>query len=70
VAGNLQGALLNSGQVCAAHTRFFVDARRVDEFRSGAHAAPARRRPAPCDAWHPPARLNLAGQANWPTCGR
>ncbi|NGO08078.1 aldehyde dehydrogenase family protein [Streptomyces sp. HC44] len=32
VAGNLQGGLLNSGQVCAAYTRFFVDSRRVDEF--------------------------------------
>ncbi|GAA2067582.1 aldehyde dehydrogenase DhaS [Catenulispora yoronensis] len=32
VAGNLQGALLNSGQVCAAYTRFYVDRRRVDEF--------------------------------------
>lgn len=32
VAGNLQGALLNSGQVCAAYTRFFVDSKRVDEF--------------------------------------
>ncbi|MBS2552366.1 aldehyde dehydrogenase, partial [Catenulispora sp. NL8] len=32
VAGNLQGGLLNSGQVCAAYTRFYVDRRRVDEF--------------------------------------
>ncbi|WP_129667610.1 aldehyde dehydrogenase family protein, partial [Phytoactinopolyspora endophytica] len=32
VTGNLQGALLNSGQVCAAYTRFYVDSRRVDEF--------------------------------------
>ncbi|GAB2742072.1 aldehyde dehydrogenase DhaS [Salinifilum aidingensis] len=32
VAGNLQGALLNSGQVCAAYTRFYVDRRRHDEF--------------------------------------
>ncbi|KAA5830193.1 aldehyde dehydrogenase family protein [Saccharopolyspora hirsuta] len=32
VAGNLQGALLNSGQVCAAYTRFYVDSKRVDEF--------------------------------------
>ena len=34
VAGNLGGALLNSGQVCAAYTRFYVDARREDEFVS------------------------------------
>ncbi|MGH3518572.1 MAG: aldehyde dehydrogenase family protein [Haloechinothrix sp.] len=39
VAGNLQGALLNSGQVCAAYTRFFVDARRVDEFTEKIAAA-------------------------------
>ncbi|QXJ20736.1 aldehyde dehydrogenase family protein [Actinomadura graeca] len=32
VAGNLQGALLNSGQVCAAYTRLYVDRRRADEF--------------------------------------
>lgn len=32
VAGNLAGALLNSGQVCAAYTRFFVHAKRADEF--------------------------------------
>jgi aldehyde dehydrogenase (NAD+) len=32
VAGCLQGGLLNSGQVCAAYTRLFVDRRRVDEF--------------------------------------
>jgi aldehyde dehydrogenase (NAD+)/betaine-aldehyde dehydrogenase len=32
VAGNLMGGLLNSGQVCAAYTRFFVDAARHDEF--------------------------------------
>ena len=31
-AGCLQGSLLNSGQVCAAYTRLFVDRRRVDEF--------------------------------------
>ncbi|MEU9456978.1 aldehyde dehydrogenase family protein [Streptomyces sp. NPDC048277] len=30
--GNLLGGLLNSGQVCAAYTRFYVDARRHDEF--------------------------------------
>ncbi|MBN9643215.1 aldehyde dehydrogenase family protein [Corynebacterium mendelii] len=32
VAGNLGGALLNSGQVCAAYTRFFVDSSVHDEF--------------------------------------
>jgi acyl-CoA reductase-like NAD-dependent aldehyde dehydrogenase len=32
VAGCLQGGLLNSGQVCAAYTRLFVDRHRVDEF--------------------------------------
>lgn len=32
VQGNLTGGLLNSGQVCAAYTRFFVDAARHDEF--------------------------------------
>jgi aldehyde dehydrogenase (NAD+)/betaine-aldehyde dehydrogenase len=29
---SVQGALVNSGQVCVAFTRFFVDRRRVDEF--------------------------------------
>lgn len=32
VAGNIQGALLNSGQVCAAYARFYVDRKRADEF--------------------------------------
>jgi acyl-CoA reductase-like NAD-dependent aldehyde dehydrogenase len=41
VAGNLQGALLNSGQVCAAYTRFFVDSKRVDEFADKIAAAAA-----------------------------
>jgi acyl-CoA reductase-like NAD-dependent aldehyde dehydrogenase len=41
VVGNLQGALLNSGQVCAAYTRFYVDARRVDEFTEKIAAAAA-----------------------------
>ncbi len=44
VAGNLGGALLNSGQVCAAYTRFYVDERRADEFvgklAAGAAAVP------------------------------
>lgn len=35
VAGCLQGGLLNSGQVCAAYTRLFVDRRRVPEARAG-----------------------------------
>jgi acyl-CoA reductase-like NAD-dependent aldehyde dehydrogenase len=32
VAGSLQGALFNSGQVCAAYTRFFVQSGKADEF--------------------------------------
>jgi acyl-CoA reductase-like NAD-dependent aldehyde dehydrogenase len=32
IEGNLMGGLLNSGQVCAAYTRFYVDRHRVDEF--------------------------------------
>lgn len=32
VGGNLAGGVLNSGQVCAAYTRFYVDARREQEF--------------------------------------
>lgn len=32
VAGNLQGALFNTGQACGAYTRFFVHRSRVDEF--------------------------------------
>ncbi|MFI0371007.1 aldehyde dehydrogenase family protein [Actinomadura sp. 1N219] len=39
VAGNLQGALLNSGQVCAAYTRLYVDRRRADEFTEKLAAA-------------------------------
>ncbi|MGI5132505.1 aldehyde dehydrogenase family protein [Pseudonocardia sp. CA-107938] len=39
VAGNLMGGLLNSGQVCAAYTRFYVDARRADEFSEKLAAA-------------------------------
>lgn len=34
VAGNVGGALLNSGQVCAAYTRFFVEQSVHDEFVS------------------------------------
>lgn len=32
VAGNLQGGLLNSGQVCAAYTRLYVHRDRAEEF--------------------------------------
>lgn len=32
VMGNLMGATINSGQVCAAYTRFYVDRRREQEF--------------------------------------
>lgn len=32
VGGNLAGGLLNSGQVCAAYTRFYVNRKREDEF--------------------------------------
>jgi len=32
VAGNLVGATLNAGQVCAAYTRFYVDHKREAEF--------------------------------------
>jgi acyl-CoA reductase-like NAD-dependent aldehyde dehydrogenase len=39
VGGNLQGAYLNAGQVCVAYTRFFVDAKRADEFAEKAGAA-------------------------------
>ncbi|MEU1389380.1 MULTISPECIES: aldehyde dehydrogenase family protein [unclassified Nonomuraea] len=39
VAGNVQGALFNSGQVCAAYSRFYVDRKRVDEFTSKMAAA-------------------------------
>ncbi|MFC6354698.1 aldehyde dehydrogenase family protein [Luethyella okanaganae] len=32
VAGNIMGSVLNSGQVCAAYTRFYVDKKREQEF--------------------------------------
>lgn len=32
VNGNITGSLLNSGQVCAAYSRFYVDRRRAGEF--------------------------------------
>lgn len=34
VGGNIAGSMLNSGQVCAAYTRFYVDKKREDEFVS------------------------------------
>jgi acyl-CoA reductase-like NAD-dependent aldehyde dehydrogenase len=39
VTGNLRASLLNSGQVCAAYTRFYVDSARVDEFTEKIAAA-------------------------------
>ncbi|WP_330241458.1 aldehyde dehydrogenase family protein [Streptomyces sp. NBC_00525] len=47
VRGNVQGALLNSGQVCAAYSRFYVDARRADEFTEKLAAAVAALRLGP-----------------------
>ncbi len=41
VAGNLQAALLNSGQVCAAYSRFLVHESVVDEFTEKLSAAAA-----------------------------
>ncbi|GAA4761176.1 aldehyde dehydrogenase family protein [Streptomyces sanyensis] len=41
VQGNVQGALLNSGQVCAAYARFYVDRRRAQEFTEKLAAAVA-----------------------------
>ena len=41
VGGNLQGAFLNAGQVCVAYARFYVDAKRADEFAEKAAAASA-----------------------------
>ena len=41
VGGSLQGALLNSGQVCAAYTRFYVERSRANEFAEKAAAAAA-----------------------------
>ncbi|MEO7018208.1 MAG: aldehyde dehydrogenase family protein, partial [Leifsonia sp.] len=32
VRGNIAGSILNSGQVCAAYTRFYVDKKREQEF--------------------------------------
>jgi acyl-CoA reductase-like NAD-dependent aldehyde dehydrogenase len=39
VGGNLQGAFLNAGQVCVAYARFYVDAKRIDEFAEKAGGA-------------------------------
>jgi acyl-CoA reductase-like NAD-dependent aldehyde dehydrogenase len=41
VAGNLRGAVLNTGQVCAAYTRFFVHRSLYDEFATKIAAAAA-----------------------------
>lgn len=42
VIGNLQGNVLNSGQVCAAYSRFYVHAKRADEFAEKMAAAAGR----------------------------
>ncbi|QKW54022.1 aldehyde dehydrogenase family protein [Streptomyces buecherae] len=47
VRGNVQGALLNSGQVCAAYARFYVDRRRAEEFTEKLAAAVAALRLGP-----------------------
>ncbi|WP_217198476.1 aldehyde dehydrogenase family protein [Streptomyces buecherae] len=47
VQGNVQGALLNSGQVCAAYARFYVDRRRAEEFTEKLAAAVAALRLGP-----------------------
>jgi acyl-CoA reductase-like NAD-dependent aldehyde dehydrogenase len=41
VSGNLLGGLVNSGQACAAYSRFYVDRSRVDEFTEKLSAAMA-----------------------------
>jgi len=41
VEGAVQGALFNSGQVCAAYARFYVDTARTDEFVTKAAAMAA-----------------------------
>jgi aldehyde dehydrogenase (NAD+)/betaine-aldehyde dehydrogenase len=50
VAGNLRGAVLNTGQVCAAYTRFFVHRSRYDEFATKIAAAAAGLTVGPGDA--------------------
>ncbi|RBQ14388.1 betaine-aldehyde dehydrogenase [Spongiactinospora rosea] len=47
VAGNVMGALFNSGQVCAAYARFYVDRKRADEFTAKMAAAASRLRLGP-----------------------
>ncbi|MBB5939308.1 aldehyde dehydrogenase family protein [Streptomyces zagrosensis] len=47
VQGNVHGALLNSGQVCAAYARFYVDSRRAAEFTEKLAAAVAALRLGP-----------------------
>ncbi|HJP79319.1 MAG TPA: aldehyde dehydrogenase family protein [Pseudonocardiaceae bacterium] len=47
VAGNAQGALLNSGQVCAAFARIYVDCKRADEFTEKLALAASRLRLGP-----------------------
>ncbi|MFF1483623.1 aldehyde dehydrogenase family protein [Streptomyces sp. NPDC058319] len=47
VRGNVQGALLNSGQVCAAYSRFYVDRHRAQEFTEKLAAAVAALRLGP-----------------------
>ncbi len=47
VAGALQGALLNSGQVCAAYSRFYVDRSRAEEFAARCAGAVAAMRLGP-----------------------
>jgi acyl-CoA reductase-like NAD-dependent aldehyde dehydrogenase len=39
ITGNLFGGLVNSGQACAAYSRFYVDSRRADEFTDKLGAA-------------------------------
>ncbi|MBB4933014.1 aldehyde dehydrogenase (NAD+)/betaine-aldehyde dehydrogenase [Lipingzhangella halophila] len=47
VQGNIMGGLLNSGQVCAAYTRFYVDSARHDEFAEKLAAAASAMRLGP-----------------------
>ncbi|MDQ2958030.1 MAG: aldehyde dehydrogenase family protein [Actinomycetota bacterium] len=47
VQGAVRGALFNSGQVCAAYARFYVDRKRVDEFVEKAAEAAAGMRLGP-----------------------
>lgn len=47
IEGNLTGGLLNSGQVCAAYTRFYVDSSRADEFAEKLGGAAAEMRLGP-----------------------